>query len=146
MVIAVFCLVAAAALRELSVGGVLLWVVNLVVGLAVAVLGALLWRLIAQNDRAHAALDGRLDKLAATLSAEKDARADADQGTGDRVWQLAGEVKEHYQTRHEGMRLYGTLMRTVNANHRELLDEVKGLPCKAPARACPTAGAEGEAP
>lgn len=103
---------------------------NLIVGVAVGAIGWSLRRLVRQNDEMHARDAARVDKLLEAIAAERDSRHEGDHAVDTRVWQLHSELPERYQTRHEGMRLYGALSRKTDAHHRELMDRLDGLPCR----------------
>lgn len=131
----------AAGLTEISLSGVVLLIVNILIGLAVAIIGWSLRRLVDRNDDEHAAQTTKLDTLARVVEAEREARhqlhndlsrelAETNRTLGDRVWGVNADLKENYQTRREGLRLYGNLAQKLDANQRELLDKLDGLPCK----------------
>ncbi len=139
--------VAAVFLRDLSVGGIALFALNMVIGIAVGVTAWSVRRLVRQNDEGHGQLDAkidkgneqldsRIDKLTGAIEAERESRHKSFHELNERAWHVNSDLKENYQTRHEGMRLYGALSRKIDGHHRELMAEVKDLPCKQ--ATCPT--------
>jgi membrane protein implicated in regulation of membrane protease activity len=125
-----------AGLTEISPIGLLLLVANLLLG---SVLGLVAWslrRLVNQNDGVHRALSDRIDEQVANLTvaveAEREARHQFHGQLGDRVWQVNSDLKENYQPRREGLRLFGSLAQTIEQQHREIMARLDGLPCRLP--------------
>jgi hypothetical protein len=132
---------AAVSLQEISVEGVVILLVNLVILCAYAFAAWSMRRLVRQNDEEHKTMQQRtetgLDKLADAMQAERDARHQSFHGAEDRVWGLNTDLKENYQTRREGLRLFGTLSQKLDAQHRELIEAINRLPCMQARGLCP---------
>jgi hypothetical protein len=116
---------------------VLLFVFNLLVAAALGFIAWALKRLVSQSDQRFAVVDARLDKVIDSLTAEREARHSDRKDLDDRVWGLAGEVKQDFSPRRETMRQYGTLVQAIQANHEQVLAKIDALPCRA-MLACPT--------
>lgn len=125
-------------LTQISVVGIVLLVFNVMLGAAIIIIQFSMRRLVTQNDESHDRLTKAIEKIAADISAEREARHDTFKDLNDRVWSLNTDLKENYQTRREGMREYGTLAQTLNAHHKEVMDKIDALPCKA--ASCPPKG------
>jgi hypothetical protein len=117
------------SLQAISIEGVVLLLVNLVVAAGVLITAGSLRRLIRQNDEQHRQNDEQHRAIDAQITAEREARHAEARQTDNRTWALAADLKENYQRRAEGMRLYGTLVHKINETHRETLEEIRRLPC-----------------
>jgi hypothetical protein len=100
-------------------------------------LAGLVAKTVADQAQESRDLDARIDKLLEAIAAEREARHASHKSVDDRVWALNGELKESYQPRREGMRLYGSLAQKMDRQHTELMDKIEALPCVRPQPACP---------
>jgi hypothetical protein len=110
------------ALQAVSIEGAILLLVNLGVAAGVLLTAGSLRRLIRQNDDQHRDFETK-------IAAEREARQAEARQTDNRTWALAADLKENYQRRTEGMRLYGTLVHKIDETHRETMEEIRRLPC-----------------
>lgn len=140
-------MLAAAVMREVSIEGLILLVFNVLMAIAFCVGAFGVRRLVRQNDQEHRDLSERsdrqdekiersLEKLIATVEAEREARHQLAQTTGERDWQLNADLKANYQTRREGLRLYGSLVQKLDAVTDEIKTMLRELPCNTPR--CPS--------
>ncbi|HUX17303.1 MAG TPA: hypothetical protein VMW52_12580 [Phycisphaerae bacterium] len=140
----------AAVLRELTVEGVVLCLVNLVLAIAMVLGVGSARRLIRQNDEAHKAagkridnlseaLGGRIEQLTGAIAAEREARHDSHKDLTDRVWSVSADLKENYPPRRETMRQFGTLIQKIDALGSQINGRLDDLPCTKPSCPAPPA-------
>lgn len=154
-----------AAIEVPTAGGVVLWLVNLALAAVAAIVAFALRREIRRNDADHqairqaqreerdaerqdrreraAAVDARIERLFGLIETESRNRHAAWGEMNRAVADVDGRMREDYQKRQEGMRLYGALMRKLTSHHRELMDRIDALPCRQ--AVCPSGSPEAPA-
>lgn len=138
----------AVSVREISIESLVLLVVNVMLVVASTIIIFSVRRMVAQNDSAHSALhercdtlqhradereerlDARLEKLADALSAEREQRHQCAGAIEQKLWGMNADLKEHYPTRRETMRQYGTLVQTINDMSADIGNRLDELPCR----------------
>jgi len=127
--------VLAQSLQVISLEGVVLLVVNLLIGGLVAFMAWALKRQVQQNDQKQAEQDAKIAKACDQVRTETEARHESFHKLDDRVWAVNADLKENYARRTEVMRQYGTLTQRLSESQREILEEIRRLPCMKPV--CP---------
>lgn len=136
-------ILAAAVLRDFSIEGMILLVFNVLMAVGFTVGAFSVRRLVRQNDDEHRQMaersdqqderiDRSLEKLLSTVEAEREARHQLASSTSDRDWQINADLKENYQTRREGLRLYGSLVQKLDQMHHDIRADLRELPCNTP--------------
>lgn len=144
-------------LTEVSIGGMVLLLVNVLLAVAGGIIAWSSRRLVARNDEDHRQIivkveelaretgeridqhrdrvDLRIGALTDAVAAEREARHSSHKGVDDKTWQINTDLKENYAPRREVMRLFGSLAQRLDQQHRDVIERLDGLPCKRPA--CP---------
>lgn len=130
---------AAAVLRELSVEGVVLCLVNLALGVALIASIGSARRLIRQNDEAHKGQQQQIDQLIGAIAAEREARHESRKELDDRIWGVQADLKENYPPRRETLRQFGTLVQKIDALGSQINGRLDDLPCTKPSCPAPAA-------
>jgi uncharacterized membrane protein len=145
------------AQHELSGAEIVMMVLNAVMTLLVVFVQWSLRRLVKGNDDSHKSIrkteaeareklessnaddhkkmEEAIDRLTSAISAEREARHEFHDKLDTRVWTVNEDLKENYPKRVELMRLFGSLSQKQDRQHREEMDAIAALPCRAPS--CP---------
>lgn len=108
----------AAALTDFSVMGVVLLIVNVIIGIVSSIVAFSVRRLVDRIDKID-------DESKARLEGERKERVELER----RLWELNADMKENYQTRREGLRQFGSLMQKLDTHRDEIMNKIDGLPC-----------------
>lgn len=133
-------------LTEISVNGLVMWLVNLVLLVGMGIIAWSLKRLISQNDREHGDLkrfqekqhddlDLRIEKLLDLIAAEREARHTFHGELETRAWHINADLKENYSPSRETGRMYGSMRQAIDQHHAETMARIDALPCHGPV--CP---------
>jgi hypothetical protein len=134
---------------DVSATGLALLAVNVLITVATAIIAFSLRRLVAQNDKDHAAIqaaqdrereriDGQIGKFMEAINSERDARQNGADEIGNRVWDIRTDLGEHYAKQEMVLRLFGSLSQKLSAQHGEVMKKIETdvmkkideLPCR----------------
>jgi len=116
-------------MTDLTIGAVVLFLLNFIVLVLMALSAWSLRRVVRDNDQSHQDIRREISALTESVAAEREDRHQSLSDISNRLWSVNADVKENYQTRREGMRLYGSLIRNLNAMGDRLEAKLDALPC-----------------
>jgi len=137
-------LIPLADLTEISLAGIVLLIFNVLLSIAVTIIGFSVRRLVGQNDRGHDDLAKKIDQLAEAVSGEREARHALFRELSANQRQTDLNIAENYPQRRETMRQFGTMIQRLESAEKTLGEKIDRLPCVGPRPVAPQCPREAE--